>query len=913
MEITNSALRAYPYCHHKAYLELHRKKCKKLDYNVIQEELLHRYYPLGVNKLTMNIGEKRILTEHKNRIGDLAKGYEIILNFNLTYDNYKISYDGLKLQKNTPSETKPVYSPVIIMPKERIMIEDKLFMVMISLLFGEFQGAFPVKSYVIYGKNQKTLSVKVETYLQRGKNIIEEITKLTRGKYNQKFLLNKHCSICDFSHQCVKEAKERNDLSTLKTLSVKEIQKLNNRGIFTVEQFSYKFRPRKVKNKSIHRKRIRHHSLQALAIREDKIFIVDKIKFKLMPVQIYIDAEGLPDEGYVYLIGMAVIDNPKGINTSNGGIKKLSFWGDTPEEEIKIFEQFIKEVSKYCDYQILHYGSYETRLFKRMLKILPEHHKAINEIINNSVNVTSLIYKHIYLPTYSNGLKDIGKYFKYTWSDPEASGIQSIYWRKKWEITRKNYWKNKLVEYNYEDCTNLAFIVREIKAILDNVNNNEDSKVFLAESLENLAANQQYRNRDFYSESFKYINKASYFDYQRERVFFRTHPSIRRYHRRKKKKKYIRTNEYIHFRIKKCIYCKNYGLKVLPGERWFKYALDIKFTNGGVKRWKVSYYSDKYYCERCEKSFYAPKLKKAKYRYLYNLKAWIVYHYVVNKLSFVRIAQYTNDLFGYDISFQRVLSIKKEMAQYYKLSHNKILKKICSGNILHIDETPIQLQDRRGYVWVLTSFEDVCYIYQESREINFLKSLLKNFSGVMVSDFYPGYDAIDCQQQKCLVHLIRNLNDDLYKHPYDSELKTLMQSFSALLKTIIGTIDRYGLRKKYLKRHKRETKKFLNSLSGIDMNSEIANKYKRRFEKFEEKLFTFLDFDGIPWNNNNAERAIKAFAKWRYLIKGQIQKIGVEDFCILLSIHQTCNYKGINFLEFLLSKNQDIEKYSMKL
>jgi hypothetical protein len=38
-------------------------------------------------------------------------------------------------------------------------------------------------------------------------------------------------------------------------------------------------------------------------------------------------------------------------------------------------------------------------------------------------------------------------------------------------------------------------------------------------------------------------------------------------------------------------------------------------------------------------------------------------------------------------------------------------------------------------------------------------------------------------------------------------------------------------------------------------------KYKQRFEKNRDKLFTFLRYDGVPWNNNNAEHAIKAFAR----------------------------------------------------
>jgi len=40
--------------------------------------------------------------------------------------------------------------------------------------------------------------------------------------------------------------------------------------------------------------------------------------------------------------------------------------------------------------------------------------------------------------------------------------------------------------------------------------------------------------------------------------------------------------------------------------------------------------------------------------------------------------------------------------------------------------------------------------------------------------------------------------------------------------------------------------------------SAAAMKLKARLDKDRDKLFTFLSYDGIPWNNNNAEHAIKA-------------------------------------------------------
>ena len=43
---------------------------------------------------------------------------------------------------------------------------------------------------------------------------------------------------------------------------------------------------------------------------------------------------------------------------------------------------------------------------------------------------------------------------------------------------------------------------------------------------------------------------------------------------------------------------------------------------------------------------------------------------------------------------------------------------------------------------------------------------LADYNGTLISDFYPGYDSVQCQQQKCWVHLIRDLNDDLWGNTF---------------------------------------------------------------------------------------------------------------------------------------------------
>jgi hypothetical protein len=66
----------------------------------------------------------------------------------------------------------------------------------------------------------------------------------------------------------------------------------------------------------------------------------------------------------------------------------------------------------------------------------------------------------------------------------------------------------------------------------------------------------------------------------------------------------------------------------------------------------------------------------------------------------------------------------------------------------------------------------------------------------------------------------------------------------------------------------------------------------------------------VPWNNNNAEHAIKAFARLRDVISGSSTKKRVDEYLTLLSVSETCEYQGLDFLNFLRSGETDIESFA---
>jgi hypothetical protein len=84
----------------------------------------------------------------------------------------------------------------------------------------------------------------------------------------------------------------------------KRSQQAPHKGIFTVTQLSYRFRPRRRHRESRGKQEKHHHSLRALAIRENKIHAVGIPDLKLNGTLVFMDVEGLPDRNSYYLIGI---------------------------------------------------------------------------------------------------------------------------------------------------------------------------------------------------------------------------------------------------------------------------------------------------------------------------------------------------------------------------------------------------------------------------------------------------------------------------------------------------------------------------------------------------------------------------------------------------------------------------------
>ena len=153
---------------------------------------------------------------------------------------------------------------------------------------------------------------------------------------------------------------------------------------------------------------------------------------------------------------------------------------------------------------------------------------------------------------------------------------------------------------------------------------------------------------------------------------------------------------------------------------------------------------------------------------------------------------------------------------------------------------------------------------------------------------------------------MRDINEDVLKHPFNEELTFVAKRFGTLLREIVETIDKYGLKRRHLRKHKDSAERFLDDVAALRCVTEVGSSLKKRIDKNKDKLFTFLDYNNVPWNNNNAEHAVRAFTRLRNVMSTSTPK-GTSEYCILLTVQQTLRYRGVGFLDFLRSGRIEID------
>lgn len=237
-------------------------------------------------------------------------------------------------------------------------------------------------------------------------------------------------------------------------------------------------------------------------------------------------------------------------------------------------------------------------------------------------------------------------------------------------------------------------------------------------------------------------------------------------------------------------------------------------------------------------------------------------------------------------------------AWYEQLQHEAL-----DSAVLHADESGWRVDGKTHWLWCFGNANLTFYMIDRCRGGPALeKFFIDEFSGILVSDFWGAYNAVECAlRQTCLVHLLRDLEHvEKYKNSGGD-----WPAFAKKLRRLIA--DAIRLRKRedsfseetYASRRSRLTDRLIELIQEPWTSLE-ARRLIKRLRRHQNDLFTFLDQPGVPFENNLAERAIRPAVIIRKNSYGNRSEQGADTQAILMSIFRTLKQRQLDPLDTVI-------------
>ena len=276
--------------------------------------------------------------------------------------------------------------------------------------------------------------------------------------------------------------------------------------------------------------------------------------------------------------------------------------------------------------------------------------------------------------------------------------------------------------------------------------------------------------------------------------------------------------------------------------------------------------------------------------------------------------------------------------RYLSLVYDRLREHLCKQDVLQADETTCQVtkdgrsSDAKSYMFVYRTSEHclerpvILYQYAMTRSRSNVQRFLKGFSGILESDAFSGYKALDKEEPDiraafCWAHARRDYADALKAlkgkdKKYASETvahKALVQ-IAAIYKAD-EALKGKTIEERQMRRQK-EVKPLVEAYFAWVREQEPAAilsektrdglKYSLNQEKY---LKVFLDNGEVPIDNSATERAIRPFtigrANWHIIDTVH----GAQASAIVYSLVETAKANGLKIYEYLKHLLTEIPKH----
>ena len=242
--------------------------------------------------------------------------------------------------------------------------------------------------------------------------------------------------------------------------------------------------------------------------------------------------------------------------------------------------------------------------------------------------------------------------------------------------------------------------------------------------------------------------------------------------------------------------------------------------------------------------------------------------------------------FGLKLSPGGLTQALKRMGKKLEPAYEQLVARLRDGPYVHSDETSWWVGGPGYWLWVFADKKTTVYRVAKGRGRQVLTEALgEGFGGVLVSDCLATYDDFNPRQQKCYSHHLKAIS-----HAMEDSPSVWLEEVGWLLKAAMDLKRQPG---QGMSRADLERK--LEELLARPRPTNVEEKLRRRLEKQQDHLFTFLDHAEVDATNNLAERQLRPAVIARKVSCGNKTTSGARTWEILTSLAATATQQGQSF------------------
>ena len=228
--------------------------------------------------------------------------------------------------------------------------------------------------------------------------------------------------------------------------------------------------------------------------------------------------------------------------------------------------------------------------------------------------------------------------------------------------------------------------------------------------------------------------------------------------------------------------------------------------------------------------------------------------------------------------------------------HRRLKQEIRGSPVVHGDETGWRQNGRNGYLWSFSTPAVKYLLYRKSRGRQVVREAIGDeFEGVLVSDFYGGYNVHQGYHQRCWAHLLRDINKLIADYPDHYQLKQWTADVTSVFQTAKDYPGpdprRHPTPRAQKQQRVRDSREFADRLMSVCqpylVEQTPMTTLCKRIDKYIDELFLFVTDPAVPSDNNPAERALRHSVISRKISGGTRSARGSNTKMVLASLFGT--------------------------